>query len=318
MMRATATGTMLQEARYINLSLVSVSHVIDSLVNNKKFVPYRDSKLTYLFAHALGGNCNSVFIGNIASASYNCSETLSTLRFMKRIKNCINYPKQNINDKYSLLVQLDRIYNNLIDSQAYEGTVDAFESEIEDEMSLSRSPKDTIELLIDYLSSTDSSPDSFKLYSSFAWAQKGWLLSVQKFMILLKQLNNSFIKLKPIAPRELVKLISFDPLSLEACNSVHYQLSFIDSEIMALVDQSSSDSSESDLKQAASSYLQLRSELADLLLSRANSASSKKSESKQTISLLAKLLNLIDRIVDLSWSKESSLIKQIRNLSISI
>ena len=215
-------------------------------------------------------------------------------------------------------MQLDRIYINLIDSQTYKGTVDAFEFETDDEVPLRRSPKDTIELLIDYLSSTDSSPDSFKLYSSFAWAQKGWLLSVQEFMILLKQLNNSFIKLKPIAPRELVKLISFDPLSLEACNSVHYQLSFIDSEIMAIVDQSSSDSSESDLKQAANSYAQLRTELADLLLSRANSASSPKSESKQTISLLAKLLNIIDKIASLSWSKESSLIKQIRNLSISI
>ena len=271
-----------------------------------------------MFAHAFGGNCNSIFIGNITSASDSSNETLSTLRFMNKVKNCINYPKQNINDKYSLLVQLDRIYNNLIDSQTYKGTVDAFEFETDDEVPLRRSPKDTIELLIDYLSSTDSSPDSFKLYSSFAWAQKGWLLSVQKFMILLKQLNNSFIKLKPIAPRELVKLISFNPLSLEACNSVHYQLSFIDSEIMALVNQSLSDSSESDLKQAASSYAQLRSELADLLLSRANSASSTKSESKQTYRLLAKVLNIIDRIADLSWSKESSLIKQIKNLSISI
>ena len=98
---------------YINKSLAAMSDIISSLTNKSKHIPYRNSKLTYLFSHALGGNWNTIYIGTISSASHSWDETLCTLRYLNRVKACKNYPKQNINDKYSLLVQIDRIYHHL-------------------------------------------------------------------------------------------------------------------------------------------------------------------------------------------------------------
>ena len=43
-------------------------------------VPYRDSKLTRLLAHSLGGNSRTVLVATVSGAVVNSGETLSTLK----------------------------------------------------------------------------------------------------------------------------------------------------------------------------------------------------------------------------------------------
>lgn len=43
-------------------------------------VPYRDSKLTRLLAHSLGGNSKTILVATVSGAVVNSGETLSTLK----------------------------------------------------------------------------------------------------------------------------------------------------------------------------------------------------------------------------------------------
>lgn len=65
--------------------------VINSLAENpKKFIPYRDSKLTFLLRESLGGNSKTIMIATISAASSSFQETLGTLKFASRAKNIKN------------------------------------------------------------------------------------------------------------------------------------------------------------------------------------------------------------------------------------
>ena len=46
-----------------------------------RYIPYRDSKLTFLLKDSLGGNSKTYIIANITKASTSFMETLSTLKF---------------------------------------------------------------------------------------------------------------------------------------------------------------------------------------------------------------------------------------------
>lgn len=74
----------------INKSLSSLGIVINSLVEQSegknRFVPYRDSKLTFLLRDSLGGNSKTAIVANISAAFSNLSETFSTLKFAQRAK----------------------------------------------------------------------------------------------------------------------------------------------------------------------------------------------------------------------------------------
>ncbi|XP_078494760.1 kinesin family member 3B [Ciona intestinalis] len=101
--KSGATGERLKEATKINLSLSALGNVISSLVDGKGHIPYRDSKLTRLLQDSLGGNAKTVMVANIGPASYNCDETLTTLRYANRAKNIQNKPKINEDPKDALL-----------------------------------------------------------------------------------------------------------------------------------------------------------------------------------------------------------------------
>ena len=59
-------GTVLREARYINLSLHYLEQVIVAL-QEKKFVPYRNSMMTSVLRDSLGGNCKTVMVATLSS-----------------------------------------------------------------------------------------------------------------------------------------------------------------------------------------------------------------------------------------------------------
>jgi kinesin family protein 5 len=87
-----AAGARLDEAKYINKSLLSLGLVIGALAekDKAKHVPYRDSKLTRLLQNSLGGNSRTVLIVTLSPSAWNVAESLGTLRFgalSSRIQN---------------------------------------------------------------------------------------------------------------------------------------------------------------------------------------------------------------------------------------
>ncbi|XP_018897649.2 kinesin-like protein KIF13A isoform X1 [Bemisia tabaci] len=96
-----AVGDRLKEGSNINKSLTTLGLVISKLadqsINSKsdKFVPYRDSVLTWLLKDNLGGNSRTVMVATISPAADNYEETLSTLRYADRAKRIVNHAVVN-------------------------------------------------------------------------------------------------------------------------------------------------------------------------------------------------------------------------------
>merc|ERR1719229_344552 len=78
-------GAQLKEATEINKSLTALGDVMQALQKKQKFVPYRNSTLTYLMQNALGGHAKTVMFININPATTNTSETISSLRFAQLV-----------------------------------------------------------------------------------------------------------------------------------------------------------------------------------------------------------------------------------------
>jgi kinesin family protein 5 len=82
-----ATGHTLEEAKQINKSLSSLGMCINSLVEKKSHIPYRDSKLTRILQESLGGNSKTTMICACSPHPFNIEETISTLKFGQRAKS---------------------------------------------------------------------------------------------------------------------------------------------------------------------------------------------------------------------------------------
>ncbi|KAK7388795.1 hypothetical protein VNO78_23622 [Psophocarpus tetragonolobus] len=74
------------EGANINRSLLALSSCINALVEGKKHVPYRNSKLTQLLKDSLGGTCNTVMIANISPSNLSFGETQNTVHWADRAK----------------------------------------------------------------------------------------------------------------------------------------------------------------------------------------------------------------------------------------
>ncbi|KAF6734644.1 Kinesin-like protein KIF22 [Oryzias melastigma] len=86
-------GIRLKESGAINLSLFTLSKVVDSLNSGTSIrVPYRDSKLTRLLQDSLGGSAHSVMIANIAPEYKYYFDTFSALNFAAKSKMIVNKP----------------------------------------------------------------------------------------------------------------------------------------------------------------------------------------------------------------------------------
>ncbi|KAL8578412.1 kinesin-like protein kif13a [Nucella lapillus] len=96
-----AIGERLKEGSNINKSLTTLGLVISALADQSaggsggkkgaKFVPYRDSVLTWLLKDNLGGNSKTVMVATVSPAADNYEETLSTLRYADRAKRIVNH-----------------------------------------------------------------------------------------------------------------------------------------------------------------------------------------------------------------------------------
>ncbi|XP_064611144.1 kinesin-like protein KIFC3 isoform X2 [Liolophura sinensis] len=84
--KSGADGARLKEAQNINKSLSSLGDVIHALRTKQNFVPYRNSRLTYLLQDSLKGDSKTLMIVQVAPTERHVSETLCSLHFAKRVR----------------------------------------------------------------------------------------------------------------------------------------------------------------------------------------------------------------------------------------
>ncbi|KAK2187568.1 hypothetical protein NP493_161g00027 [Ridgeia piscesae] len=79
-------GVLLNEAKYINLSLHYLEQVIVALSERtRQHIPYRNSMMTSVLRDSLGGNCMTTMIATCSVERKNIDETMSTCRFAQRV-----------------------------------------------------------------------------------------------------------------------------------------------------------------------------------------------------------------------------------------
>ena len=74
------------EGANINKSLLALSSCISALVEGKRHIPFRNSKLTKLLKDSLGGQCLTSMIANVSPSSGSLPETSNTLHWADRAK----------------------------------------------------------------------------------------------------------------------------------------------------------------------------------------------------------------------------------------
>ncbi|XP_071801723.1 kinesin-like protein KIF6 [Asterias amurensis] len=79
-------GTLLTEAKYINLSLHYLEQVIVALSEkSRSHIPYRNSMMTSVLRDSLGGNCMTTMVATCSVEKKNIDESISTCRFAQRV-----------------------------------------------------------------------------------------------------------------------------------------------------------------------------------------------------------------------------------------
>ncbi|XP_059163780.1 kinesin-like protein KIF6 [Physella acuta] len=113
-------GTLLTEAKYINLSLHYLEQVIIALSEkNRQHVPYRNSMMTSVLRDSLGGNCMTTMIATCSLEKSNIDESISTCRFAQRVAMIRNDVTLNEElDPHLLIAKLKRENAELRDQLA--------------------------------------------------------------------------------------------------------------------------------------------------------------------------------------------------------
>ena len=96
-------GERLKDTGKINKALLGLGNVIHNFGEN--FIPYRDTKLTFLLKESLNVNPKTCLIATISTLKKNIQETVFTLNFtqkIKKIKNKFNNNKTIISKKNKL------------------------------------------------------------------------------------------------------------------------------------------------------------------------------------------------------------------------
>lgn len=105
--KSEAQGVNLIEAQTINKSLSCLGNVICALTEKgREHIPYRDSKLTYILQDSLGGNAKTILIATASQLASSYFDTISTLKFARRVKEIKNSPKINKNESVANLLQI--------------------------------------------------------------------------------------------------------------------------------------------------------------------------------------------------------------------
>ncbi|KAM2998965.1 hypothetical protein FF2_040557 [Malus domestica] len=91
--KSGSEGHLLEEAKFINLSLTSLGKCINALAENSPHIPIRDSKLTRLLRDSFGGSARTSLIVTIGPSARHYAETTSTIMFGQRAMRIVNMVK---------------------------------------------------------------------------------------------------------------------------------------------------------------------------------------------------------------------------------
>ena len=103
----TSNDLLIRESQAINKSVFVLNNVVKACAENKKYIPYRDSKITMLLKRAIGGNSSTLIV--LCCNCSNINETICKLRFGQRCQQIENKVRQNKKqdvNQYEYLVDL--------------------------------------------------------------------------------------------------------------------------------------------------------------------------------------------------------------------
>uniref|UniRef100_A0A7N0R833 Kinesin-like protein n=1 Tax=Kalanchoe fedtschenkoi TaxID=63787 RepID=A0A7N0R833_KALFE len=127
--QTSSAGTRLKEGSHINRSLLTLGTVIRKLSKGRiGHVPYRDSKLTRILQHSLGGNARTAIICTMSPAHSHLEQSKNTLLFASCAKEVATRAQVNVvmSDK-ALVKQLQRemarLENELKNAGALSGNI---------------------------------------------------------------------------------------------------------------------------------------------------------------------------------------------------
>ncbi|KAJ9684671.1 hypothetical protein PVL29_016908 [Vitis rotundifolia] len=131
--KSGSEGLLLEEAKFINLSLTSLGKCINALAENSPHIPIRDSKLTRLLRDSFGGSARTSLIITIGPSARHHAETTSTIMFGQRAMKIVNMVKLKEEFDYESLCR------------KLEKQVDQLTEEIERQQKLRKNDTDEME-----------------------------------------------------------------------------------------------------------------------------------------------------------------------------
>ncbi len=84
---------LLREAQSINKSLSVLGNVMTALHKKEKHVPFRESALTSLLRHSLGGDCKALMVCNVSPSPASMQESVCSLRFAQKVNAVVTHKK---------------------------------------------------------------------------------------------------------------------------------------------------------------------------------------------------------------------------------